>query len=397
MKEHFFLETSPLHSFPADSFLDILLDRGFNFFSGLPCSIQADLINAAINRRESNYVPASSEGDAVAIASGAWLAGKKSVVLCQNSGLFDLLGSVSSILLRFKIPLLLFISWRGHEEGSSYPLGKITVQSLEILGIDFRVLTKETSIHEIKEFLEEAGKCIENKYPFVFLVQRGVFDSKRTSLPPILNSSEIPKNSDITNFIKKKDNSRLTREDFFSCLQESTLKESVYLANEGYSSRQLFLKGDNAKNFYLVPLGHVASLALGIALHTSKMVTAIDGDGALLMRLGSLAILNIKKPKNFVHIVLDNGVYSSTGGQISAAHFMDLSRLASNFGYSHIFKINDQKGLNNALSFIKEEGPYFLHVKVSTEESPTVPLNIPTTEMGAKFRKNITVSNGAIP
>jgi phosphonopyruvate decarboxylase len=383
-------EDSLLETIPTKDFLKLLLERGFNFFSGVPCSIQADLINEIINEKREDYVTAPSEGDAIAIASGAWLSGKKGLVLCQNSGLFDILGSISSILLRFKIPLVLFVSWRGYEEDSAYPLGKKTLESFEMLGLSPRVLKKDTSLRDFREYLDEAEESLKNQRPFVFLVQRGIFDSKKIPLLSInLKKNNAP--SLVEDFIEKKEIDSLTREGFFLSLKKDLSKEDfLYMANEGYSSRHLFLNGEGDQNFYLTPLGYLADMALGVSLYTQKAVMAIDGDGALLMRLGSLAVFNMKRPVNFVHVVLDNGVYQSTGGQISPAYFMDLSGLATHFGYRKIFKANDEAGLKKILSLIqKREGPYFVHLKVKPTEDKSTPLKISPSEEGNRFRRRI--------
>ena len=134
---------------------------GFDFYSGVPCSFLKNLINYSIN--ECEYIAAANEGDAVAIASGAYLGGRKSVVLMQNSGLTNCISPLTSLNYPFQIPLLGFVSLRGepglNDEPQHELMGQITTQILDLMQIKWQFLSPDES--EAKRQLEEANKWIE--------------------------------------------------------------------------------------------------------------------------------------------------------------------------------------------------------------------------------------------
>lgn len=150
--------------------------RGFNFYSGVPCSFLANLINYAIN--EADFIMSANEGDAVAACAGAYMGGKKSVVLMQNSGLTNAISPLTSLNYSFKIPVLGFVSLRGEKGIQDEPqhelMGVITEKMLELVQIEWEYLS--TDIEEVKQQLERADKAIENKQSFFFVVKKNTLD-----------------------------------------------------------------------------------------------------------------------------------------------------------------------------------------------------------------------------
>ena len=127
----------------ADEFLNPATELGFNFFTGVPCSFLTPIINKVISDKSINYLPATSEGEAVSIAAGAWLAGKKTIVMCQNSGLGNTVNPLTSLNYTFKIPTLLLVTWRGEPGQKDEPqhelMGEITPQLLNTIKIPFEL------------------------------------------------------------------------------------------------------------------------------------------------------------------------------------------------------------------------------------------------------------------
>ena len=139
---------------------------GFDFYSGVPCSFLKNLINYAIN--ECNYIAAANEGDAVAICSGAYIGGRKSVVFMQNSGLTNAVSPLTSLTYPFQLPVLGFVSLRGEPGLSDEPqhelMGQITTQLLDLMQIKWEYLS--SNIHVAKVQLETANEWIEKNNLF---------------------------------------------------------------------------------------------------------------------------------------------------------------------------------------------------------------------------------------
>lgn len=152
-----------------------LKKRGFSFYSGVPCSFLKNLINYAINQCE--YIAAANEGDAVAIASGAWLTGRKPVVLMQNSGLTNAVSPLVSLNHPFRIPVLGFVSLRGEpglpDEPQHELMGQITTQMLDVMQVQWQYLHPD--LKKAKQQLLQADQWIANNRPFFFVVRKGTF------------------------------------------------------------------------------------------------------------------------------------------------------------------------------------------------------------------------------
>ena len=160
----------------ADFLLSEAKARGFDFFTGVPCSFLTPIINRAISDRETAYVGATSEGESVAIASGAWLAGRETVVMCQNSGLGNTINPLTSLNHPFRIPTLMFVTWRGQPGLSDEPqhelMGEITDVLIRDIGVGCSHLP-ETS-EELGTALDAAKASMqERNLPYAFDVAKG--------------------------------------------------------------------------------------------------------------------------------------------------------------------------------------------------------------------------------
>ena len=157
-------------------FCTMLKEKGFDFFTGVPCSIFKEVINYLLAEPDIPYVPATREDEALGIATGAYLAGKKPVVLMQNSGLGSSISALSSLVLLYEISILLLISWRGYQ-GKDAPehliMGKSTIKLLEDIGISAKILPKE----DAEKIILSAVRIMEERnLPTAIIVRRGVIE-----------------------------------------------------------------------------------------------------------------------------------------------------------------------------------------------------------------------------
>ena len=325
-----------------------LQDFGFNFYSGVPCSFLNNLINYAIN--ECDYVMSANEGDAVATCAGAYLAGKKSVVLLQNSGLTNAVSPITSLNYSFKLPVLGFVSLRGEPGITDEPqhelMGVITEKMLELIDARWEYLS--TSFDEVQKQLERANECIQNNKTFFFIVKKGTFDNV------ILKKQELNKVSNNLQINKSKEDELPMRLNVLESLSKVRTCNMALLATTGKTGRELHEVKD-------VP----SSIGLGIALNSDKKIIAIDGDGALLMRMGNLATNAYYEPNNFLHLLVDNNIHDSTGGQFTVAKNIDFVQVASSVGYKKSIYIHSLEELEERILDWKQNAETtFMYIKV---------------------------------
>ncbi|MFW2487034.1 phosphonopyruvate decarboxylase [Clostridium chromiireducens] len=368
-------------------FYDELLNNDIDFFTGVPDSLLkyfcAYIKDNVIS--EKNIVSAN-EGNAIGLACGYYLATKKiGLVYMQNSGIGNALNPIVSLAdkLVYSIPMLLLIGWRGEPNVKDEPQhkkqGLITTQTLEILNIKYDILDETMSSDEMKSRIEKA--CIymkENSEPYALVVKNNTFSEYKL------------KNNTISNF-------NMTREKAIEILISKIDKSSVVVSTTGMTSRELFelreKHGHNhSKDFLTVgSMGHASQIALGIALSKKeKEIYCIDGDGALLMHLGGLAIIGNQKLRNFRHILINNGAHDSVGGQDTVGFEVDTLAIAKACGYKKCYSCSSEADLLNlAEEIVDIEGPIFLEIKV--KKGARKDLGRPTTtpienkEMFMKF------------
>ncbi|WP_274309196.1 phosphonopyruvate decarboxylase [Solibacillus daqui] len=329
-----------------ENFGDKLEQLGFNFYSGVPCSFLKPMINYSINKGQ--FVMAANEGDAVAIAAGATLGGAKSIFLCQNSGLTNAVSPLTSLNYTFEIPVLGFVSLRGEAGVADEPqhelMGTITDKLLTIMNVQNAILSTDET--EALLQLEEANKIIENGQSFFFIVKKDTFSSVKLLQQEQGNGSKPN--------IKRSNRScqSVKRIEALEALQQNIDARTVLLATTGVTGRELFELGHKENQLYMVgSMGCISSLGLGLALMKPNLnVIAIDGDGSLLMRMGSLATNAYYKPKNLYHLLLDNGLHESTGGQKTVSTNIDFLQIASGANYDVVEEINTLVDLEQSLT-----------------------------------------------
>jgi phosphonopyruvate decarboxylase len=343
-----------------------LQKMGFQFYTGVPCSYLKDLINYAIN--ECEYIGAANEGDAIAIASGVFLGGKRPVVFMQNSGLTNAVSPLVSLNYTFRIPLLGFVSLRGEpgvpDEPQHELMGCITTQMLELMRVQWQYLSSDEE--EVNDQLLHATHCLDQNQPFFFVVRKGTFEKEK------LHKQELLLRSNQIKRFKIKADQLPSRHEALSVINAAKDSKTVQLATTGKTGRELYEIEDHESNFYMVgSMGCVSSLGLGLALaRKSNDIVVIDGDGSLLMRMGSLATNGYYSPPNLLHILLDNNAHDSTGGQKTVSHQIGFVELAASCGYMQSIYIHSLDELEAAIKEWKtEKGLAFLHLRISTSSN----------------------------
>ncbi len=341
---------------------------GFDFYSGVPCSFLKDLINYAIN--DCDYIAATNEGEAVAIAAGAFLAGKKPVVLMQNSGLTNAVSPLVSLNYPFRLPMLGFVSLRGEpgipDEPQHELMGRITTQMLDVMEIKWEYLSDD--FDTANRQLLKANSYFEAQQTFFFVVKKNTFESEP------LTEREQRTNRNAHKSGKSKDDQLPTRIEALRSIDALKNGSTVQLATTGKTGRELYEIGDAPNNLYMVgSMGCVSSLGLGMALiKKDKDIVVIDGDGALLMRMGSLATNGCYAPPNMLHILLDNHTHDSTGSQSTVSHNVNFVDIAAACGYTHSIYVHNLAELESRIrSWQLNKELTFLYLKIakgSTED-----------------------------
>ncbi|MFQ6342734.1 phosphonopyruvate decarboxylase [Campylobacter sp. VTCC 70190] len=351
---------------------------GCSQFSGVPCSYLSPMINYAINKK--SFIMSNNEGDAVAIATGISLANMKQkdqfgVVLMQNSGLSNALSPLTSLNYTFEIPILGFVSLRGErdiygkntDEPQHELLGIITERLLETCSIAYDFLSPDYN-GAISQ-LQTAYKYLKEQKCYFFIVRSNTFE--KCSLKSFDISLNIKQKIIEQKYSLIKSQSK--RIEILEYISDFSYKNNIVLfATTGKTGRELYEIRDTENQLYMVgSMGCVSSLALGVSLQNSKKIIAIDGDSALLMRMGVLSTnafyANINNKGNFCHILLDNESHDSTGGQFNLSPFVSFPKVAYYCGYEKIFTITSFDDLAQALDFFlyrKQGGAVLIYIKI---------------------------------
>ena len=351
----------------ANFLINQLTKHGFNFFSGVPCSYLTSVINGVINSKKIKYIGATSEGEAVGIASGAWLAGKKGVVMIQNSGLGNTINPLTSLNYPFKIPILLITTWRGDPKVKDEPqhelMGKITKNILTLSKIKNEIFP--TNKNNLRKVLFKINNSInKTSLPYALLMRKETIKKEKLKQKKIFLKKKGKK------FLYLRKKKIPTRFEILKELQKNINNKIAVIATTGKTGRELFSLNDCKNFFYQVgSMGCASAIALGVALNSKKKILVIDGDGALLMKMGNMSTIGANQPKNLIHILLDNNVHDSTGQQLTNASTVDFANIAINCGYQNSYStdnLNDFSKIikKNLVSSNKTIGPTFIHIKI---------------------------------
>lgn len=346
----------------ASQFVGYAKNLGFDFWAGVPCSFLTPFINYTIGDTDLTYISSANEGDAVAAATGAALGGHRSVAMMQNSGLGNAVSPLTSLNHVFRIPVLLIITLRGEPGKPDEPqhelMGQITPDLLDSMCIPWawfpdREEEIETVLSTAVSHMDSTGR------PYALVMRKGMVapyalgDSPGLERPagtcnPMNTASTLPSPS---------------RHSVLKNLVECTdVNNTVLIASTGFSGRELYAIEDRPNQLYMVgSMGCASSLGLGLSLvMPDKKVVVVDGDGAALMRMGNLATVGAYGADNYYHLLLDNHVHESTGGQATVSATVAFPAIAAGCGYRSVQgKMEDEIDFN---VFLKQKAPAFMHI-----------------------------------
>ncbi|MDB4993988.1 MAG: Phosphonopyruvate decarboxylase [Myxococcaceae bacterium] len=372
----------------AESFLEKGRQAGIELYTGVPCSYLKPFINYVIDSPKLHYIGATNEGDAVAIASGAELCGKHAAVMFQNSGFGNTVNPLTSLNMIFKIPVLVIATLRGEPGGPADEpqhdlMGKITTGLFELMQIPWEYFPQEEA--DIASVLERAVTHMTRvRTPYALVMKKDSVESYKLQTKaspralPALTPDTTPWSKDLP-----------SRTDVLRVVQKAARPNDALVATTGYTGRELYALDDKANQIYMVgSMGCASSFGLGIAwAKPNKRAVVLDGDGAALMRLGALATLGYERPKNLLHIVLDNEAHDSTGGQSTVSHSVDFVTIAKACGYPKALRVASLEELGNVVA-ADHDALTFVHVKTK----PGAPKDLPRPtvtplEVGDRLRQ----------
>ena len=323
---------------------------GADFYTGVLDSQLKELCNYLMNTYgidPKHHVIAANEGNCTALAAGYHLAtGKVSVVYMQNSGEGNIINSVASLLNDkvYAIPMIFVIGWRGepgiHDEPQHIFQGEVTLKLLEDMGIEAFVIGKETPDEEVAAAMEKFREILATGKDVAFVIRKGAlsYDEK----------------------VKYANENQMVREEIIQHIVKISGEEPI-VSTTGKASRELFetreANGQSHKYDFLTvgSMGHSSSIALGIAINKpNTKIWCIDGDGAVLMHMGSMAVLGANAPKNMVHVIINNGAHETVGGMPTVAGKVDLVSLAKACGYPYAVCVDNFADLDRELETAKE-------------------------------------------
>jgi len=348
----------------AAEFIAEATAQGFDFYTGVPCSFLTPLINGVLSDRALTYVGATSEGEAVAIASGAWLAGRRTVVMCQNSGLGNAVNPLTSLNAPFQIPTLFITTWRGEpglkDEPQHEVMGRITQDLLSLIKVENAPFPDAPE--KIAPAFAHAVAAIEqSQLPFGWVMRKGdVADSALDASPPPPRPAGRRDAFDEAGDLP-------TRAEALERFLALVDPEAGVIATTGKCGRELFTLDDREQHLYQVgAMGGASGMALGVALNSPRPVVVLDGDGAALMKLGTFATIGAYAPQNLIHILLDNGVHDSTGGQATVSASVDFAAVALACGYASAASCQTLDGFEQAYRRAAASGgPSLIHLKIA--------------------------------
>lgn len=342
-------------------FLQACREHGLTFFTGVPDSLLKHLNSQIMaDLPADRHVIAANEGAAVGIAIGHYLrTGQPAAVYLQNSGIGNLINPLLSLADPdvYGIPMLLIVGWRGQpsvpDEPQHAKQGRVMAPLLDALDLPWSVLPADPEAAD-RSLKEAVATAVERHCPYVLLVEPGSFGPPTAKPPPAGPGAGA------------------TREQALGALVGAVGAGPVIVSTTGMLSRELFehrvrTGGPAERDFLTVGgMGHACSIALGVALsEPDREVWCLDGDGALLMHLGSLAVIAERAPERYFHVVFNNGVHDSVGGQPTSIGQVDVPAVARALGYRHAATVSDPADLPAAVAAMRARGgPALLEVPV---------------------------------
>jgi phosphonopyruvate decarboxylase len=353
----------------ARDFVDSARACGYEWYAGVPCSFLTPFINYVVGDRRLNYVSAANEGDAVAIAAGTWIGGRRGVAMMQNSGLGNAVSPLTSLIHTFRIPVLVVCTHRGAPEVNDEPqhalMGRITEALLEIMQIPWTTFPSERA--GIPAVLDEVERTAESRGAYALIMEKDACESHPVAPTASAQRPPLARIEGRGHVLAAAD--RPSRQAALETIVASSDDPlTVVVTTTGYSSRELYALADRPNHLYMVgSMGCASSLALGLALARPDLrVIVVDGDGAALMRMGNLATIGAYAPENLLHVVLNNEAHDSTGAQPTVSAKIDFAGVAAACGYRHVLRTDLTTELQAFLCATAHGGPRFAHMKLRT-------------------------------
>lgn len=340
-------------------FFEELRNAEIDFISGVPDTLLNDFCLALeTDWDKKKHIIAANEGNAIGLAAGYHLSTKTTpLVYMQNSGIGNIINPLVSLVHKsvYHIPMILLIGWRGEPGKYDHPQhtkqGELTPVLMEDMDIPWRKL-ENNDADAIQTLRWAINKAKELNSPVALFATRGVLEKGEKD-----------------HF--KDDSDLLSREEAINCVLD-TIDDAIFVASTGRATRELYelrnIRKEEHKNDFLNvgAMGHSSSIALGIALGTERNVICLEGDSSAIMHMGALTTAGKTMPSNYLHIVLNNGVHESVGGQESAGYYSDLTNIAKNSGHVTIGKaVETQDEIKLAIRHLmSKEKPGFLEVTI---------------------------------
>ena len=356
----------------AGDLVDAARARGYSWYAGVPCSFLTPLINRVLGDDELEYVSAANEGDAIAIAAGAWVGGRRGVAMMQNSGLGNALSPLTSLIHTFRIPVLVICTHRGAPDAGDEPqhelMGQISGTLLDTIDVPWTRFARDSGA--IERALDDAERAFTARSACALLLKRDTFAAQ-----PLAPADPAPRRASAPVEGRGAVLARADRPARAAALKAILAAAdgdgdaaTVVVATTGYTGRELYALGDRPSNLYMVgSMGCASSLGLGLAMARPDLrVVVADGDGAALMRMGNLATVGAYAPANLTHVVLDNEAHDSTGAQATVSALIDFAGIATSCGYHRVLQTDSVTELEDFLAPVPCDGARFAHVKIGT-------------------------------
>lgn len=359
----------------AREFVEAARRRGYDWYAGVPCSFLTPFINYAIGDPALSYLSAANEGDAVAAAAGAVLGGRRGVAMMQNSGLGNAVSPLTSLCHVFRIPVLLIVTLRGepgrHDEPQHELMGRITGELLDTLRVPWEMFPEQPAA--IEDCLGRAeARMLSRGRPYALVMRKGsVAPHPLERRPAALREPVAPQGG-----FRLPPQRRPSRSEALGRVLELTAAtDTVVIATTGYTGRELYALADRPNHLYVVgSMGCASSLALGLALARRDLrVVVVDGDGAALMRMGNLATIGACAGPNLLHLILDNEVHDSTGGQATVSPAVAFAGVAAACGYARALAGDGVELVDRLLAGEAVAGPSLGHLKIRPGAPPDLP------------------------
>ena len=391
----------------ARTFIEAARERGFRWYAGVPCSFLTPFINYVLQEPSLNYLSMANEGDAVALIAGVALAGDRSaphgrgVAMMQNSGLGNAVSPLTSLTWTFRLPQLLIVTWRAQPGIADEPqhalMGPITPRMLETMEIPWELFPTESA--QIGPALDRAiAHMDQSGRPYALVMQKGSV----AAFPLKPGSGAIGGRSGAAQAIAaarvSAEDARPSRQEALRAVVAGTSPEStVLLASTGFCGRELYAIDDRPNHLYMVgSMGCVLPLGLGLALARPDIrVIALDGDGAALMRLGAFATAGAYGPPNLWHLLLDNGVHESTGGQATVSPRVSFAEVAAACGYASSLETSDLARISSWLTERPVDGARFARLFIRSGTPSDLPRpSVTPVDVKTRLMRHIGAPSG---